>query len=111
MFTGKWLLVVLLSMLPVFLVFHGNLARGRVAAVCTGIIMTAVRACWSMRTHAWFWIVAGAIVVLHLLLVMLVTWSDTSRGYLPLWVLDYVVVYKTFKLVEKASEQLKGRKV
>ena len=106
LFARKWLLVVILCLVPPFFLFAllGDPGRGRAAAICVGVSMTAIRACWNLRKHRWFWMVFVVVITLQALLVVFVPWSAKSYpGYalLPVAVLDYVIVYGFFKLVEK----------
>jgi hypothetical protein len=112
-FTRKWLLVVLLCMVPSFFSFAllGDPGRGRAAAICVGVGMTVTRACWNSRTHAWFWIVLAVMITLHVFLVLSVPWNDKSYpGYalLPVAVLDYGFMYGCIKLVEKIVRRSAG---
>jgi len=109
-FTRKWLLVVILCMAPTFFSFAilGDPGRGRAVAIFLGVGMTAIRACWNLRKHVWFWIVLGVMIALQALLVVFVPWSDKSYpGYalLPVAALDYCIVYWCFKLVERAMKR------
>jgi hypothetical protein len=109
-FTRKWLLVVILCMVPLFFLFAflGDPGRGRAVAICLGVTMTALRACWNLKRYPWFWMVLAVIVALHVLLVLSVHWNDKSYpGYtlLPFAVLNYGVVYGCFKLIEAAVKR------
>lgn len=106
-FTRKWLLVVILCMVPTFFLFAvvlGDPGRGRAAAICVGVGMMAIRACWHLRSHEWFWIVLTVMVGLHVALVMFIPWGDKSypgSALLPVGALDYGIIYGSFKLAEK----------
>jgi hypothetical protein len=112
-FTRKWLLVMILCLVPPFFLFVllGDPGRGRAAAICTCVCMTAIRACWDLRKHLWFWVTAAILIVLHVFLVLLIPWTGKSYpGYtlLPVGVLDYGIVYGSLKLVEKAMKKGAG---
>jgi RHS repeat-associated protein len=112
-FSRKWLLMVILSMVPPFFLFavQGDPGRGRAAAISVGVIAMAVRACWDMRKNAWFWATAGILIALHVFLVVRVPWTDKSYpGYtlLPFAALDYGVIYGSFKLAEKMMKGSDG---
>jgi hypothetical protein len=112
-FSRKWLLVVILCMVPLFLLFavQGDPGRGRAAAICGAVGMTAIRACWHLRKHAWFWAVFALMAVLHVVLVLFIPWSDKSfPGYalLPIAALDYGIVYGSFKLAEALMKKGDG---
>jgi multisubunit Na+/H+ antiporter MnhB subunit len=105
-FSRKWLLVVILCCLPLFLLFAvlGDPGGGRAAMIAAGVNMTAMRACWNLRKHRWFWMLAGLVIALHIFLVLSIPWSSKSYpGYalLPVAIVDYGVVYGGFKLAEK----------
>ena len=109
-FTRKWLLMVILCMVPPFFLFAllGDPGKGRAAAVSVGVSMTVIRACWDLRKHVWFWTTAAILIALHLFFVLLIPWTDkTYPGYalLPVGVLDYGIMYGCFKLIEKAMKK------
>jgi uncharacterized membrane protein YjgN (DUF898 family) len=105
----KWLLVVLLSMVPAFLLFAvlGYPGRGRAAAISLAIIMIVVRMRWDLKRHTWFWMTLTVLIALHVVLILLVPW--TSRSYpgitlLPIALVDYAIVYGCIRLAEKAMK-------
>src|SRR6185312_7698099 len=105
-FSRKWLLIVIASMLPVYLLFVllGQPGRGWAAAIALAFGMTAIRASWDLSRHAWFWLVAGAVAALHVVLIFLVPWTEKSYpGYtlLSLGLLDYFFFYGCFRLAAK----------
>jgi hypothetical protein len=109
-FTRKWLLIVTLCVVPLFLLFasFGDPGQGRAAVICAGVFMTAVRANWSCREYAWFWVTAAVLVAAHVLLISRVPWTgDSYPGYalLPLALVDYGIVHGSFKLAEKLMNQ------
>ena len=108
-FTRKWLLVVILCMVPVFALFayFGDPGRGRAAAGSTIVIMYAARGCWDLRRHTWFWVTLTIVIAVHVLLVLLIPW--TSKSYpgtllLPVAAVDYGIVYGVIKLIEKMTK-------
>lgn len=109
-FGRKWLLLVIQSMVPPFLLFAllGDPGRGRAAAISVGVIAAAVKACWDMRKHTWFWATAAVLIVLHVFLVFRIPWGHKSYpGYtlLPFAALDYGIMYGSFKLAEKLMKK------
>ena len=109
-FTRKWLLMVILCMVPAFFLFAllGDPGRGRAGAISVGVSMTAIRACWNLRKHIWFWATAAILIALHVFLILLIPWTDKSYpGYalLPVGVLDYGIMYGCFKPVEKVVKR------
>lgn len=110
-FTRKWLLIVTVCVVPLFLLFAfiGDPGRGRAAVIGAGVLMTAVRASWSSRTHTWFWAVSTVVIALHVFLLFRIPWTAESYpGYmlLPFALLDYGVVYGSFTL---AANLMGGR--
>lgn len=105
-FTRKWLLIVIVCSLPIFFLFAflGDPGRGRAAGISAAVGMTAIRACWNLRRHVWFWIVVAVMAAVHVFLVVSISWTDKSYpGYtlLPFAAADYGVMYGIFKLAEK----------
>jgi hypothetical protein len=93
-------------MVPPFLLFaaQGDPGRGRAAAIFTGVSMTAIRACWDLRKRVWFLALAGIMIMFHAFFIVLVPWTAQSYpGYalLPVAVVDFGIVYGSFKLAEK----------
>ena len=110
-FTRKWLLVVILCLIPPFVLFayFGDPGRGRAAAICTAVIVTAVRAGWNLKGYAWFWVMLTIIVAMHVCLVFLVPW--TSKSYpgpilLPFAIVDYVIVWGCIRLGKKVMNRV-----
>jgi hypothetical protein len=108
-FSRKWLAIVILCMVPPFLLFalFGDPGKGRAAAICLAVLMTAIRSYWNARSQTWFRITAAILFSLHLPLVLLVHWDDKSYpGYmlLPIALLDYGFVYGSFKLAGKLTK-------
>ncbi|NYF79888.1 hypothetical protein HDF17_002208 [Granulicella arctica] len=106
LFTRKWLLVVILCMVPAFALFayFGDSGRGRAAAGSTIVIMYAARGCWDLRRHTWFWVTLTILIALHVLLVLLVPWTSKSYPGLilfPIAAVDYAIVYGCIKLVDR----------
>jgi hypothetical protein len=106
----KWLLLTMLSMIPMFLLFtyFGDAGKGRAAAIATGAIMLAVGGRSSLKSQRWFWVTLTIIIAVHVLLVLLIPW--TSKSYpgpilLPFGALDYFIVWGCIKLVEKAMSR------
>lgn len=93
-------------MVPPFFLFAllGDPGRGRAAAISVGVVATVVRACWDLRKHTWFWATVAVLIAIHVFLILLIPWTGKSYpGYtlLPIGVLDYGIMYGSFKLVEK----------
>ena len=110
LFSRKWLLIVILCMVPAFFLFAvlGDPGRGRAAAISLAVIIVAARTRWDLKNYAWFWITLVVLIGLHVPLVLLVPW--TSRSYpgitlLPIGVVDYAIVYGCIKLAEKTMQR------
>jgi hypothetical protein len=108
-FTRKWLLVVIVCMVPPIILFRGELGRARAAAISVAVFLTVTRACWNLRKYPLFWVTAAILLTFHVFLVLLIPWSNESYpgGYalLPVALLDYGVMYGCFKLVEKLMKR------
>ena len=110
LFTRKWLLVVILCMIPPFVLFAflgHDPGRGRAASGSVIVLMYAARACWNLRKHTWFWVTFAIIIAVHVLLILLIPW--TSKSYpgtllLPVAAVDYGIVYGVIKLIEKMTK-------
>jgi hypothetical protein len=109
-FSRKWLLLVILCVVPLFFLFAvlGDPGRGRASGICAGVCMTAIRACWNLRKRVSFWMIAAILIALHVFLIAFLSWMDKSYpGYalLPFAVLEYGIMYKAFKLVGKVANR------
>jgi hypothetical protein len=110
-FTRKWLLIVVLCGALPFILFAflgHDPGRGRAAAICTAVIMYAVRACWNLRGYVWFRVTLAIIIAFQVLLVLLVPWTSKSYPGLilfPIAVLDYAIVWGSIKLAEKVMKR------
>lgn len=109
--TKRAALVVTLFAVLLYFVFEyvGGSAAGRIASICTAMIMTAVWMRWDLRKRVWFWVTIAILVFLHLPLVMLVPW--TNKNYpgivlLPVALLDLAIVYGSIKLAEKVMKRV-----
>jgi hypothetical protein len=104
-------LVVTLFAVLFYFVFQyvSDSARGRVAAICAAMIMTAVWMRWDLRKRAWFRVTIVMLVFIHLPLVMALPW--TNKNYpgivlLPGALLDLAIVYGSIRLVEKVVNKV-----
>lgn len=112
-FSRRWLLVVILCMVPLFFLFValGDPGRGRAAAICGAVGLTAVRACWNSRKHAWFWAIVVVMAALHVCIVLFIPWNNKSYpgfALLPVAIVDYGVVYGSLKIAEKIMMRSDG---
>lgn len=102
-------LVTALCASPLYFLFAylGDSGRGRAAAICAFVVITAGRAFWDWRKRVWFWATLIIVVVLHVPLILLVSWSDTNYPgivLLPLALVDFALVYGCFVLVKKVMK-------
>lgn len=99
----KTAVVVMLCGVVVFFLFTDP-AKGRAAAISAAMIVTAVWLRWDLRTHMWFWTTIIFLVLLHVLLILFIPWSNIDYPgvvLLPQALLDLAAVYGCIKLVEK----------
>ena len=107
LFTRRWLLLMLLSLVPFYSLFAflGYPGKGRAAGICAAAIITAVRARWEVRKQLWFWVAVGILSALHVPLILLIPWTTASYpafALLPVAVVDFAIVYGCIRLAEKA---------
>jgi len=106
----KWAFIAILVSLPVaILVGHYvDPGRGRAAGLALALMIGAVRAFWYLRRHPWFWMSVAAMTLIHVVLIILVPWSNKSFPAPALWpiaIADFAAVCGFFKLVEKAMSR------
>lgn len=102
----KWAIIAMLVSLPVaILVDHFDPGRGAAAGASLALMIGAVRVFWYLRRHAWFWMAIAALAVIHVVLVILIPWSNKSFPAPELWpivIADFAAICGFIKLVEKA---------
>ena len=113
--TQKTAWVVLLIVLPIQFAFShaGYPGKGRVAAICTGMIVTVVWMRWNLRVRVWFWVAIALLFFLHVPLIFMVSWTDRSYpgvALLPLALLDLALIYGALKVVELLVEAINRRR-
>lgn len=106
----KWALLCGVCTAPVFLLFayFGDPGRGQAAWVSAMMIALASRFLWDLRTRRWFWISIVTIVLLHVPLILYISWPLKQLSYvalLPAGLADFAVVYGLIRLVETAVER------
>ena len=106
----RWAMLAMLCTLPILVLFAylGEIRRGETAWFCTGMIVLAIRTCWDLRKHVWFWMTVAIVILLHVPLVLFFPW--TTKNYpgislLPVGFLDYAIVYGCIKLAEKVMKR------
>jgi hypothetical protein len=98
--------VIGLGMLPVFLLFRhfGGIDMALPASVYMGMILLTVAFRWNLRAHVWFWVVIALVLILHVLLLLKVSWQHFTVNritLLPLAVADLLVILGIIQFVEK----------
>ena len=83
----KWAFIAILVSLPVaILVGHYvDPGRGRAAGLALALMIGAVRAFWYLRRHPWFWMSVAAMTLIHVVLIILVPWSNKSFPAPAFW--------------------------
>lgn len=101
-----WAVVALVLSLPVAAAVehYYDPGRGRAAGVAFGLMILVGRAFWYLRRHLWFWLTVAALVIIHLVLVVAVSWTNKSFPAPELWPVgfaDFAAMCGFIKLVEK----------
>ena len=110
---ARWGLIVALLTIPVAIVVGHFVdpGRGSAAGLALALMIGAVRVFWHLRRHPWFWMSVAALVIIHVVLIILVPWSNKSFPAPTLWpvaIADFAAVCGFFKLVEKAMSGSEG---
>ena len=100
--------VAVVSFIFFFFIVPNQPGKGGAIAVFAIGGGLAIRACWNLSRHAWFWFTLAVIFVVQGCLVFIVPWS-TERFpgiiLLPIGLADFAVVYCVVKLVHKLHGQ------
>jgi hypothetical protein len=107
-FTQRWAWTVLLSVMPILILFAwlGDSGRGIAAATSVGVFMIVGRVYWACRSNIWFWVVIVAFGLFHIILVFAVHWPGggiRAFALLPIACVDYLMIYGCLKLVEQGT--------
>jgi branched-subunit amino acid transport protein AzlD len=103
----KWMLMLALLMLPVYEIvdhFSGG-GKARAAAGFVAILTIVIAAFWNLRRRAWFWLSIAALTTVHVVLIIVISWSNRDFPAPELWpigIADYLAMYGFIKLVERA---------
>ena len=108
-----WAVIAFLISLPVaeFVEHYYDPGRGRVAGIACGLMILAGRAFWYLRQRIWFWITLVALVLIHVLLVVLFSWTNRSFPAPELWpvgIIDFAAMCGSIKLIEKLMTRTTG---
>lgn len=107
---ARWGLLVAVLTFPVAMaVSHfSDPGRGRAAGIALALMIGGMWAFWHQRRHAWFWMAIAALTVIHVVLIVLVPWSNKSFPAPALWpvgIVDFAVICGFIKLVEKTMSR------
>jgi hypothetical protein len=106
---ARWGLLVAVISLPVAIAVSHFVdpGRGRAAGVALALMLLAIRAFWHLRRQAWFWMAVTALTIIHVVLIVVVPWSNKSFPAPALWpvgIVDFAAICGFIKLVEKAMK-------
>jgi hypothetical protein len=113
-YAPKWGLLVGLLVAPVFFLFayFGEPGRGEAAAIGLGILIFAAKVRWDLKREGWYWITIAIVLGCQTPLVLFIPWTNKSYpglALLPIAVLDYALIWKAFKLVDRAVKRRASR--
>jgi hypothetical protein len=96
---------------PVFFLFAflGNADLGLSVCLILGLFMLVIKLRWNFRKHVWFWVTIGIILALHIPL-LFVGWPHGNIpriAFLPLGLLDFLIVMGAIGLAEKLFDRPK----
>ena len=106
---ARWGLLVGVISLPVAMIVSHffDPGRGRAAGIALAMMIGGIWAFWNQRRHAWFWMAVAALTVIHVVLVVVVPWTNKSFPAPALWpvgIADFAAICGFIKLVEKAMK-------
>jgi len=106
----KWGFIALLLSLPVAIVISHFVdpGRGRAAGVSLALMIFAIRVFWRLKQRGWFWIAIAALTIIHVVLIVVIPWTNKSIPAPALWPLgiaDFAAICGFIKLVEKAMSR------
>lgn len=109
----KWGFIALLLSLPVviFVSHFVDPGRGRAAGVSLALMILAIRAFWYLRQRAWFWLTIAALMIIHVILIVVIPWTNKSIPAPALWpigIVDFAAICGFVKLVEKVMGRSDG---
>lgn len=94
-------------LLPVlfFFIYMGEAELGFTTCIVLGASMVAVRLRWDLRKHGWFWAAIVLVLILHVPLLLIVRWPESSVPTivysLPMGVADFLLITGAIKLAER----------
>ena len=107
---ARWGLLVGVISLPVAMIVSHffDPGRGRAAGIALAMMIGGIWAFWHQRRHAWFWMAVAALTVIHVVLVVVVPWTNKSFPAPALWpvgIADFAAICGFIKLIEKAMSR------
>ncbi len=99
--------IIGVMLLPVFFVFVflGKAELGFNVMLVLGLVMIAIRLRWRLRRHPWFWATILLILALHVPLLFIVRWPQSSvptiAYSLPLGIVDFLLITGALSLAER----------
>lgn len=107
---ARWGLLVGVISLPVAMVVSHffDPGRGRAAGIALSMMIGGLWAFWHQRRHAWFWMAVAALTIIHVVLIVVVPWTNKSFPAPALWpvgIADFAAICGFIKLVEKAMSR------
>ncbi len=105
-----WAVVAFLLSLPVAALVGHQLGpgKGRAAGVAFALMIGGVLVFRRSIRRPWFWMSIAALVIIHIVLIVFVPWSDRSFPAPELWpigIADFAAICGFIKLVEKAMSR------
>lgn len=109
----KWGFLAALLSIPIAIVVSDSvdLGRGRAAGVSLALMILAIRLVWCLTRQAWFWVTVAALTVIHVVLIVLVPWTNRSFPAPELWpvgIADFAAICGFIKLIEKLMSRSDG---
>jgi hypothetical protein len=109
----KWGVIAALLSLPVaiFVSHFVDPGRGAAAGVSLALMLLAIRAFWYLKQHAWFWMDIAVLTIMHIVLIVVIPWSNRSFPAPELWpigIVDFALICGLIKLTEKAMGRNDG---
>jgi len=106
----KWGCLAFLLSIPVAIVVSHFVdpGRGRAAGISLALMILAIRIFWDLRRHVWFWLDIAALTLVHVVLIVVIPWTDMSipaPGLRPFGFVDFAVIWGVVKLTEKMMNQ------
>lgn len=103
-YSGTIIGAMLLPVLFLF-IYIGKAELGFTACIVLAMSMIAVRLRWKLRKHGWFWATIVLILALHVPLLFIIRWPQSSIPTivysLPLGVVDFLVITGAISLAQK----------